>query len=347
MKNSFVEAIKSNQEERSAMEEQSTPEQQDLTSQEDEGEYDDEGEEQEQESDISDDLRKQLSGKESFTKKIQEAQAQREAEEAAALEAEEAEEENEAEEKAEAEQEKEVQSFQVGEQTFNSIEEVNGHLQAKQQEYDELQTEVDEIRGFVEKISDPDMLEILKYVSQGYSARVAMLKAGLDESIFQIEADDEDAEALVRTKIERKQAIENQKKEQAKLEKNMQVSNEHFAQFKTEKGYDDQRMDSIVKAMTEDVQNTLNGLVSKRLFDIYDTYLNYDTNLKKAKEQGAIQGRNENITIQRKKQQGDSIPQLGRGLDNSGAAPAKRNKLSEAVNLPASSFLDIINKNRR
>lgn|GEM_PF-6642940 len=353
MKNSFVDAIKYNLEAREAAK-SVKPEVVSAEAATEDAEGAEEGQEEEiqAKSDISDEVIKKLSGKESFTKTIQEAKNKKEAEALAAQEAEDAEilaaEQSELEqEESEAEKEKPVkQSFKLGEQEFESIEAVNTHLQAREEEFTDLQQEVDDIRGFVEKVSDPEILDILGYVAKGYSFRVAMMKAGIDESIFTVEAEDEDAESLVRSKIERKQAVANQKKQDEKLQSNMDLSNKTLTDFQAQEGFDDKIKEQLVTKMSKFYDDAMNGVISTEFLSLFSKALTYEGAVKKAAEQGEVKGRNEKIAIERQKRKGDAMPQLGRGAEAK-ADPVRKSRLSELVTMPPSSMIDMINKNRR
>lgn len=270
---------------------------------------------------LSDELKKKMSGTTSFMDRLKEKSEQQ----AAELESEEI--------KAEAPSQAPV-TFKVDDQDFDSPEAVNSYIKQVKAEKDELQAEVDEIRGFVEKISDPDMLEILKYVNMGYSARVALVKAGFDESIFNIEEGDIDAKELVRAQIEREEAIKAQEKEQKKLQKNMELSNTNLTEFATTKGFDEAKKTTLVNQMAKIHQELLSGLVTKETLEIFSKGLNYETAVKQAAEVASIQAKNEKIVTERAKKQAATIPQLGRGV------PAERKQLKDYVRVPTGSFMD-------
>lgn len=283
---------------------------------------------------LSEDIKKKMSGTTAFMDRLKEKSAQAEAE--LGLEQEEAQEE-EVEFDAESEQEEEAPApliFKVDDQEFESPDAVSEYVSKIKAENSELLAEVDEIRGFVEKISDPDMLEILKYVNMGYSTRVALVKAGFDESIFQIEADDVDAKELVRAQLEREQAIKDQEKEQKKLQKNMELSNTNLTEFATAKGFDEAKKTTLVNQMAKIHQELLSGLVTKETLEIFSKGLNYESAVKQAAEVASIQAKNEKIVTERAKKQAATIPQLGRGI------PSERKQLKDLVRVPTGSFMD-------
>jgi hypothetical protein len=306
-------------------------------------EVDDSPEEEYEESAISEDTRKQLFEKGSFIEKIKEAGKLQAQEEEEQQEDEEYEDSEEQEEEQEEEPEKPV-TFEVEGQTFNSIEEVNTHIQAIHEEKAELQKEVDEIRAFVEKVSDPELVEVLRYVAEGYSYRAAMVKAGMDESIFEADAEDLDAEQLWEAKQERKRQAKEYAKQQEQLQKNMEASNNVLSDFQTEQGFDDRVKDDLVKVMSEFHSNTLNGIVTKESLELFLKAVTFEKALKKAQETGEIQGRNAKITIERKKKDGDGIPRLGRGI--SAETTIREDRLKQIVNIPSGSFMDKIKMNK-
>jgi hypothetical protein len=303
------------------------------------------------ESKISEEARKQLSEKSSFMEKLKMAgQSKEEAQLEPETELEEEVEEEEIEATAEEQEAEEVKAqpfeLEVDGKKFDSIEAVKAHLNEVAEERQTLQKEVDEIRAFVDKVSDPELLEALSYVAKGYSFRVAMVKAGMDESIFNVDTDDEDAEDLVRAKIERKQAAENHAKEQEKLRKNMEESNKALQEFQAQEGFDEKVKNDLVGLMTRIHSELLNGLVTKETLSIFTKALNYEKVVKKAeedvktaKEVGKIQGMNEKIAVERKRKQGDGIPQLGRGI-NATEVRKPTSDLARHVSVPANSFME-------
>ena len=305
-----------------------------------------EQEDQDQPTEISEELRDKLMNKNSLTKKLEEARKRREAEQKAQEEAEQEQEEEDAEEDQEEEdEEQEEVTFQVGDQTFKTLDEVNAHLKEFEAKQKELEEEKAEIQGFVEKVSDPELVEVLSYVAQGHSFRTAMVKAGLDESIFQVEADDVDAEALVEAKLERKKQLKENEKRQKELQTNMEQSNTVLSEFQKEKGFDDKVKENLVNAMADFQSKAMKGLITKDSLELFLKAINYEQAVQKAEQKGEIKGRNEKITIERKKKEGDRIPSLGRGLDATSPAPQKNN-LSDLVRQPASSFTQLLSKNR-
>jgi hypothetical protein len=298
------------------------------------------------ESKISEEARKQLSEKSSFMEKLKMAGQSKEE---AQLEPEtELEEEIEATAEEQEAEEVKAQPFEleVDGKKFDSIEAVKTHLNEVAEERQTLQKEVDEIRAFVDKVSDPELLEALSYVAKGYSFRVAMVKAGMDESIFNVDTDDEDAEDLVRAKIERKQAAENHAKEQEKLRKNMEESNKALEEFQAKEGFDDQFKNLLVSKLTKAYSEMYSGLVTTEIYEIFAKGIKYENAMKKAeedvktaKEVGKIQGMNEKIAVERKRKQGDGIPQLGRGI-NATEVRKTTSDLARHVSVPANSFME-------
>jgi len=301
-----------------------------------------EEQEEETQEEVSDEVRNQLMGKESFKKKIEEAKRKKE-EEVKAQEEEQEEANLEAQEETEEEeQEEKPQSFQVGEKTFESIEQVNEYLSTMETEKAEFEKEKEEIKNFVEKVNDPELIEVLKYVSDGYSYRTAMVKAGLDESIFEVEQDDPDAEELVEAKIQRKKEIERRAKEQEELTRNMQRSETILQEFQEESGFDDQTKEQLIQKMSAMVDDSLQGKITKDTLNLFLQGVNYKKDVTKAREQGEIQGRNQKIHIQKKRKRGDGIPDLG-----SRPIPSEKPKdktLSKLIAQPARSFTEMIKR---
>ncbi len=294
---------------------------------------------------ISPEARKMLSDKTSFMDKLKQAESVKESEgEETEIEEEELEEIE-----AKAEPVKvEFEPIEIEDRKFESIESVKEYLAEVAEERKTLEAEKQEIQNFVERVSDPDLVEVLKFVNEGYSFPVALVKAGMDESIFDLEnLDEPNKEALVRAKIERENAAKEAAKQQKKLEANMQQSNKALSEFQTEEGFDDKVKTDLVGLMSKVHSELLNGLVTKETLTIFAKGLNYEKALSKAKEEkkaaeeaGRIQGRNEKIAIEMKRKDTGGVPALGNRPEQ--PRVIKKNPLAAHVNIPANSFMERI-----
>jgi hypothetical protein len=345
MAGSFIEMLNQKSAEQPKSQEAPEAYSDDVAVAEMEQEYESEIEEP-QELEISEIVRKELSEKGSFLDRIKEANELQAQQEAEALASEE-------EELAEAEQEEEEQEVkppvfevEIDGKKYENLEEVQNYLYEVQEEKKALEAEKTEIQNFVDKMSDPTMLEVMKYVGQGFDFPVALIKAGIDESIFDLDTLEEPtAEQVIRAKIEREQAQKEHQKQQAKLQKNMEESNRALVEFQTKEGFDEKTKTDLVSLMSKIHSEILDGLVTNETLSIFAKALNYEkvveeskAKIKQAEEAGEIKGMNKKIAIERQKKQGDGLPNLNGPISKE--LPKKENRLLSMVNIPEGSFME-------
>lgn len=307
---------------------------------------DDEGEEESEEQSLSSDLTEKLLGKNSSIEaKIEEAKLKKEQE---ALEAEQEQEEEE-EEEEEEEDTPQAFSLELDGQKFESVEAVTEHVRTLAEKSKELETAISEYQANEAKLVEildavPEFGGIVSSLATGDTLRVALIKAGFGPEDFSIESEtEEDAEALVQAKLERKRAIEEQKKIQKQFQDNSAKSEKVLEEFKAKNGLDDKTSEKVVQAMADFVQKSLNGILTEDSLDLFLKAVKFETEVSKAETRGQIKGRNEKIAIERQKRTGDGIPALG-----SRAVPEEKSKkpsrLSGLVHQAPSSFTKLIKK---
>ena len=292
---------------------------------------------------FSKEVQDHLMGNQSFLDKINEANAQKEAEE---QEEEErlAEEEEQEQQEAEAEKEAAPKELEINGQKFESIEEVSTHVQTLEEQIRTFQDNEEKIVKILDEV--PEFSYLLKNLAKGDSLRVALVKAGFGPEDFNIEDETEaDAESLVQAKIERKQAIQAQKKQQKAFEDNMASSEKVLKEFQEKNGMDDATRDKMIAKISQFSQDLTEGKISEEALSHWAKAINYESAVQKAAQSGEVKGRNEKIFIERRKEKGDRIPALGRGTSLD-AVPEPRNRFNDIVTMPSGSFMDKLKRNQ-
>ena len=300
---------------------------------------------------LSSELTEKLIGKNnSIQAKLEESKAKKEAEAAEA-----AEEEARLAEEAESEEEQEEEivqaatiSIEIEGQKLETPEAITEHIQtlsAKTKEYEEA---IEQYRANESKLEEilesvPEFTHIVAALATGDSLRVALVKAGFGPEDFTIESDsEEDAEALVQAKLDRKRAIQEQKKLQERFAANTAKSEEVLKNVQTKYNLDETKTKKLVETMADFVQKSMDGVLTDEGVQIFIRHLNFDEAVQKAELKGQIKGRNENITIQRQKRSGDGIPALGgRSLPPQEKKP---NPLGGLIRQAPSSFTELLKK---
>lgn len=219
------------------------------------------------------------------------------------------------------------------------VDAIKEYLGTVAEERKALAEEKQQIQDFVEKVSDPDLIEVMRFVAEGYAFPIALVKAGLDESVFDLEnLEETDKETLVRAKIERENQIKEQQKAQKRLQKNMEESNKALAEFQTSEGFDDKVKQDLVGLMSKIHAELLDGLVTKETLTLFARGLNYKKAIEEARETGEIAGRNAKIAVEKAKAERGIVPQLGKAIPQE--KPKQRSKLSELVTVPPTSFME-------
>jgi len=163
----------------------------------------------------------------------------------------------------------------------------------------------------------PEFETLIKRLAKGDSLRTALIHAGFGPEDFEVASEDEpDAEAVVQAKLERKRQIAEAKKSQKEFEENSAKSEAMITEIQTEFGFDDKVKDQLIGNMAQFIQDSMKGKLNKEVVGLFLKGINFDSAVKKAQKQGEIMGKNEKITIERKKRDASGVPSFTSGLAN-------------------------------
>lgn len=302
--------------------------------------YDDETEEQS----LSSELTEKLLGKNnSIEAKLEEAKLKREEQERIFAEEQEQEEVEES-----SENKSQSIAIEIDGQKLESVEAIQEHIQSIATKTQELETAISEYKANETKLieildSVPEFGGIISSLATGDTLRVALIKAGFGPEDFTVESDlEEDAESLVQAKLERKRAIEEQKRAQKQFQENATKSEKVLQEFKEENNLDDKTSEKVIKAMADFINKSTNGILTKDSLTAFLKVVNFESEIDRAETRGQIKGRNEKIAIERQKRSGDGIPALGgRSLP---IADKKPSKLSGLIKQSPTSFTQLLRK---
>lgn len=158
--------------------------------------------------------------------------------------------------------------------------------------------------------NNPELKKAFQYMMKGYPANVALVKAGFDADAFNIEPDDENYEKIVEARVENKKAKERQKKENERIQRNANESHKALNEFQKKKGLTDTAKDAFIGKVKSFIDNVIEAKLDESTLEAFYKALNYEKDLSNERKQGVIQGRNEKITIGKKKKEGDGLPRL-------------------------------------
>jgi len=183
-------------------------------------------------------------------------------------------------------------------------------------------------RKSVEKVYDlfensEEMVNIAREMNQGKGFLEALAKTvNIEETLSDLkEADPEQYKKVVRAQVEREKAIEEQQAKQQELEKtfqeNEEISQTNIKKFEQSKELTPEASKEFLGTIDRHFQDLVNGKVTTEFIETIHNGLNYEQAVEAAKEQGRIEGRNEKISAEKAKKQGDNLPRIPKGQSTS------------------------------
>lgn len=136
----------------------------------------------------------------------------------------------------------------------------------------------------------------------------------------------DDPEAAKKLSEAQKKYIETQAKDKKYKEDadvNIAKSLEDFNSFADENNLDDEKKKEVWGKCLDVIVNGINGIMDRSLFETVVKGMNYDNAVASAREEGQIQGRNENIEAKLAKSVPDNTPPTFGG---GGGAPVRQEK---------------------
>ncbi len=187
----------------------------------------------------------------------------------------------------------------------------------------------DNKRAFELLTQNPDVANFIGAILSGESLPNAMVQLsdliGLEEGSEEYAAYTQGVENRKAKKTERETAY-------AKFEENMNVMKQNFQEFAEEEGLSDEDANAFIEDFSNFENRFFNGEFTKEDFRRYYNAFNYDDDMKIAREQGAVDARNEAIVNKRKKiKKGDGLPSVKTTTGAKGNEGTPKSKQTETL----------------
>jgi hypothetical protein len=182
---------------------------------------------------------------------------------------------------------------------------------------------------------EPELATIISGVMRGESSFIKALSGVIspDELSALQEADGEDA---VKARDERHARYKEYRDQETKLSANVGKSSENIAQWLEQKGWDDAKKQDFTDKLMVLFSTLKDGVLTADELDQLERMIYFDDALAAARDEGAKQGRNEQIDAKRLEEEAnrstDGLPKLqggGKGAEE-GATP---NPLSDVISM--------------
>jgi hypothetical protein len=158
--------------------------------------------------------------------------------------------------------------------------------------------------------ANPRMMKLAQLLIQGVPDRVAFWKAGFSPEDFDADEDEPEFEQVVLAKHESKKQREQARQERERIARNAENSKSTLTEFQKNKRLNDAEYGQF----TGWVEGLVNSLIdadlnNQMLEKLYQGYI-YQEAVKNARQQGEVEGRNQKIKVEKKRQAGDGLPRL-------------------------------------
>ena len=188
------------------------------------------------------------------------------------------------------------------------------------------------LKGMID--ADPRAASLLMDMKDGVDPVYGMVKR-FGPELADILNDPDKQEQIAEAQAEYMKRVALNKELEDIYEKNLNQSAITAGEFQQEKGYDDNQMDELVKAIIQCGNDMVVGKFTKQTLEAFAKALNYDNDVKTAREEGEVAGRNAKIDANKldlRRPAGDGLPQLGGGAPKQGG---NSNKPSSIFDLAA------------
>ncbi len=236
-----------------------------------------------------------------------------------------------------------------------SVEEVVSKATTAIKDAERLQTELsneqEANKEFYELLQGSEALqEVARYMFQNKATMEnALMVLNITPDVDLEELKKNDPDAYIDLMSNRKKAEEakqaeqrSKQEEEALLEKNRDTNQRSVEAFKKDRGMDSKSFDVFADQVNPFIEELGAGLTSKNFMDLLYKGLNYDTDIKKANEEGVIKGRNEKIKTEKRKRVGDGLPELTTSSNTPNQAEKeKRSMFDSALDGEPSRITDI------
>jgi hypothetical protein len=162
--------------------------------------------------------------------------------------------------------------------------------------------------------SEPAVGAMLRDMIQGATFRQALARH-FDAADFEAQEGDPDFEGWAQNAKERETALKKRREFEKTYAENLKNAESEIETWAKEAGHDEKTMAALFDQIDGVLDEFNSGKITKDLLVKMQRIFTYDKDIEKAREEGRIAGRNENITAKKDKQpdnQGDGIPRPGK-----------------------------------
>ncbi|HCM60510.1 MAG TPA: hypothetical protein DIS74_09090 [Bacteroidales bacterium] len=166
--------------------------------------------------------------------------------------------------------------------------------------------------------SEPSVGEMIRDMMNGASFREAVARHFSAED-FTAQEGDPDYEGWTKNKTEREEKAKKRREYETTYANNLKAAEKELEAFAAEHKLDEKATDEFLEKMQGVLDDFNNGKITKDTLTLMRRAMTYDKDIKDAREEGRIAGRNEKITAEREKEPeetGDGLPRLGSSPDS-------------------------------
>ena len=166
--------------------------------------------------------------------------------------------------------------------------------------------------------SEPAVGEMVRDMMSGASFREAAARHFSAEDFTPTEGDP-DYEGWAKNKAEREEKMKKRREFEKTFAANLETAGKELEAFAKEHNLDEKATDEFLVSIEKMLEDFNNGKITKDSLRFMRRAMTYEQDIKDAREEGRIAGRNEKIVAQREEepdQTGDGIPKLGKSPDS-------------------------------
>lgn len=166
--------------------------------------------------------------------------------------------------------------------------------------------------------TNPEIGAMLKDIKDGATVRQALARH-FDPADLTPEEGDPDYEGWKKNKADREEKLTKRREFETQYANNLKAAEKELDDFMKENKLDDKTMEEFFDKTQAILDDFHNGKITKSLLTTVKRGLSWEADIKAAREEGVIAGRNEKIVAERQKESkevGDGLPRVGQSSDN-------------------------------
>lgn len=174
----------------------------------------------------------------------------------------------------------------------------------------------------------PKAAMVLADIMDGKHPAVAMNRY-FDPKELEIEEGDENYEALIQAEKDRQADNETSEAMKAEYQQNLLNSQADVEKFCKDKGISEEEFSTFIEGLMDKVSDLLSGNLNIRLLESEWKIRNYESDIEQAKEVGRVSARNEKALVEKKRFEGDGLPNIKTAAKKETYIPTPRKSVWE------------------